>query len=157
MVWDSPLISNVAASFGVDPGKIRLHGNKIVEDREILSLLNPHGRESLLRFSSPQIRRRIEEIPWVRRVTVKRLFPRGMAIRIEERQPVAFLHLKNRIKLVDAEGVVLTVPLGAHFQNTLTQHDLCFQQDSFTSNVQQDAFLFIQWHQFRCLCAVGLL
>ncbi len=115
MVWDSPLISNIAASFGVDPGKILLHGNQIVEDREILSLLNLHGEESLLRFSSPQIRRRIEEMPWVRRVTVKRWFPRGMAIRIEERQPVAFLHLKNRIKLVDAEGVVLTVPLGAHF------------------------------------------
>ena len=64
MVWDSPLISNIAASFGVDPGKILLHGNQIVEDREILSLLNLHGEESLLRFSSPQIRRRIEEIPW---------------------------------------------------------------------------------------------
>ena len=115
VVWDSPLISNIAASFGVDPGKIRLHGNQIVEDREILNLLNPHGKESLLRFSSEQIRERIEEIPWVRRVTVKRMFPREMAIRIEERRPVAFLHLKNRIKLVDSEGVVLTVPLGAHF------------------------------------------
>jgi cell division protein FtsQ len=55
-------------------------------------------------------RRQLEEIPWVERATVMRLLPDQIRVSIVERQPVAFTRQGQQVGLVDANGVLLTMP-----------------------------------------------
>jgi cell division protein FtsQ len=56
-------------------------------------------------------RRQLEEIPWVEKATVMRLLPDQIRVTIVERKPVAFvLQPDGRTGLVDASGVLLTMP-----------------------------------------------
>jgi cell division protein FtsQ len=56
-------------------------------------------------------RRQLEEIPWVEKATVMRLLPDQIRVSIVERKPVAFvLQPDGRTGLVDANGVLLTMP-----------------------------------------------
>ena len=55
-------------------------------------------------------RRQLEEIPWVEKATVMRLLPDQIRVSIVERHPVAFVRQGAQIGLVDASGVLLTMP-----------------------------------------------
>jgi cell division protein FtsQ len=55
-------------------------------------------------------RRQLEEIPWVEKATVMRLLPDHIQVSIVERQPVAFVRQGTQIGLVDANGILLTMP-----------------------------------------------
>jgi cell division protein FtsQ len=55
-------------------------------------------------------RKQLEEIPWVQSATVMRLLPDQIRVSVVERQPVAFVRQGQQIGLVDANGVLLTMP-----------------------------------------------
>jgi cell division protein FtsQ len=66
-------------------------------------------------------RKQLEAIPWVERATVMRLLPDRIRVSVVERQPVAFVRQGQQIGLVDAEGVLLTMPAA-----TMAQHHYSF-------------------------------
>ncbi len=55
-------------------------------------------------------RRQLEELPWVENATVMRLLPNQIRVSIVERQPIAFVRQGAQIGLVDANGILLTMP-----------------------------------------------
>jgi len=55
-------------------------------------------------------RKQLEEIPWIEKATVMRLLPDQIRVTVVERQPVAFTRMGSQIGLVDANGVLLTMP-----------------------------------------------
>ncbi len=55
-------------------------------------------------------RKQLEQIPWVEHATVMRLLPDQIRVSVVERQPVAFVRQGQQIGLVDANGVLLTMP-----------------------------------------------
>jgi cell division protein FtsQ len=55
-------------------------------------------------------RKQLEQIPWVEKATVMRLLPDQIRVSVVERQPVAFTRQGQEIGLVDANGVLLTMP-----------------------------------------------
>jgi cell division protein FtsQ len=58
-------------------------------------------------------RKQLEEIPWVQEATVMRLLPDQIRISILEREPVAFTRRGSTVGLVDANGVLLSMPAAA--------------------------------------------
>ena len=66
-------------------------------------------------------RRELEEIPWVEHATVMRVLPDQIRVSVVERKPVAFVRQGNTIGLVDANGVLLTMPAA-----TMAQHHYSF-------------------------------
>jgi cell division protein FtsQ len=58
-------------------------------------------------------RKQLEEIPWVERATVMRVLPDQLRIALVERRPVAFTRQGQQIGLVDASGVLLSMPAAA--------------------------------------------
>jgi cell division protein FtsQ len=66
-------------------------------------------------------RKELEAIPWVERATVMRLLPDQLRVQIVERKPVAFVREDQQIELVDASGVLLTMP-----PTTMAQHHYSF-------------------------------
>jgi cell division protein FtsQ len=55
-------------------------------------------------------RKQLEQLPWVERATVMRLLPDQIRVTVVERQPIAFTRMGSQIGLVDANGVLLTMP-----------------------------------------------
>lgn len=55
-------------------------------------------------------RKQLEQLPWVERATVMRLLPNQLRVSIVERQPVAFARHDGQFGLVDADGVLLSMP-----------------------------------------------
>ena len=55
-------------------------------------------------------RKQLEQIPWVERATVMRVLPDQIRVTLVERQPVAFTRVGQQIGLVDADGVLLSMP-----------------------------------------------
>ena len=62
-------------------------------------------------------RHQLEEIPWVEHATVMRVLPDQIRVSLVERKPVAFVRQGNTIGLVDANGVLLTMPAAAMAQH----------------------------------------
>jgi cell division protein FtsQ len=60
-----------------------------------------------------QRRKQLEAIPWVEHATVMRILPDQIRVSIVERQPVAFTREGTQIGLVDADGVLLSMPASA--------------------------------------------
>jgi cell division protein FtsQ len=58
-------------------------------------------------------RKQLESIPWIERATVMRVLPDQIRVNVVERQPVAFTRQGQQIGLVDANGVLLTMPASA--------------------------------------------
>lgn len=57
-----------------------------------------------------QRRKELEQLPWIEQATVMRLLPDQIRVSVVERQPVAFTRIGNQIGLVDANGVLLSMP-----------------------------------------------
>jgi cell division protein FtsQ len=66
-------------------------------------------------------RKQLEQIPWVERATVMRVLPDQIRVALVERQPVAFTRVGQQIGLVDADGVLLSMPAAA-----MAQHHFSF-------------------------------
>jgi cell division protein FtsQ len=62
-------------------------------------------------------RKQLEQIPWVQHATVMRLLPDQIRVSVVERQPVAFVRHGQQIGLVDANGVLLDMPVAAMAQH----------------------------------------
>lgn len=70
---------------------------------------------NIIRLSLEDVKRQVEQIPWVKSATVARAFPHQLSIFIVERAPVAFVNAGGQLKLVDEEGTLLETPDTAKF------------------------------------------
>ena len=95
---------------------VRLEGGKYVSASEIEDKFAPDRGRSV--FQVPLERRRLEiqQIPWVRSATVRRVLPNEIRVAVEERKPVAFLARADGLALTDEEGIVLDAPRDASFR-----------------------------------------
>lgn len=55
-------------------------------------------------------RKQLEQIPWVESASVMRFLPDQIRVSVVEREPVAFVRTGQQIGLVDASGVLLSMP-----------------------------------------------
>ena len=95
---------------------VRLEGGKYVSAVEIEDKFSQDKGRSV--FQVPLERRRLEiqQIPWVRSATVRRVLPNEIRVTVRERSPVAFLARAEGLGLIDEEGVVLDAPRDANFR-----------------------------------------
>ena len=63
--------------------------------REVLDLVRLGPGRNVLRLDLDAVRRRVEDHPWVARATVRRVLPGRLVVRIQEREPVAIVHLED--------------------------------------------------------------
>src|ERR1051326_6429231 len=59
-----------------------------------------------------QRKKQLEQIPWVESASVMRFVPNRLKIQIHERTPVAFARIGSHIRLVDATGTLMDLPVG---------------------------------------------
>ena len=91
-------------------GNIAVSGLTEVSRAEMLPVFGEDIGRNIFYVPLSERRRQLEQLPWVERATVMRLLPDQIRVSVVERQPVAFVRLGPQIGLVDANGVLLTMP-----------------------------------------------
>jgi len=91
-------------------GNIQATGLTEVSRAEMLPIFGEDIGRNIFFVPLAERRKQLEEIPWVERATVMRLLPDQIRVSVVERQPVAFVRQGQQIGLVDASGVLLSMP-----------------------------------------------
>ena len=91
-------------------GNIEATGLTQVSRAEMLPVFGEDIGRNICFVPRSERRKQLEAIPWVERATVMRLLPDQIHVTIVERQPVAFVRQGQQVGLVDADGVLLTMP-----------------------------------------------
>lgn len=103
-----PDTDQVLSWTGLRINQVGLSGQRFTSDTDIFNAIDlPHAR-SLLSFDSTAARKRIEELPWIERVSISRVYPGALDIRVSERKPAALWLKGGREYLIDASGRVLS-------------------------------------------------
>ena len=92
---------------------IELEGNTHVNRAQVLAVFGEDIQRNTFRVPLGERQAELERIPWVEHATVMRLLPDRLRARVSERTPVAFTRQGGRIGMVDAHGVLLSMPSDA--------------------------------------------
>ncbi len=92
---------------------IQAAGLTEVSRPEMLTVFGEDVGRNVFFISLSERRRQLEQLPWVEHATVMRLLPDRIRVSVVERRPVAFTRHGNEIGLVDANGVLLSMPASA--------------------------------------------
>lgn len=108
-----------ACSYGMHATRFLVHSSDSIEISGVHNASPTHVMEvaatdvlarNIFSIDLDERRRQLEQIPWVEQATVMRLLPNRIAVKIEERTPVAFAQIGPHISLIDAHGVVMGLP-----------------------------------------------
>jgi len=92
---------------------IEFEGNAHVTRAQLLGIFGEDVERNIFTVSLSERRAELEKLPWIDHATVMRLLPNRMRVSIAERMPVAFVRQGSHIGLVDANGVLLDMPVDA--------------------------------------------
>jgi cell division protein FtsQ len=98
-------------------GNIQATGLTEVSRAEMLPIFGEDIGRNVFFVPLAERRKQLEEIPWVEHATVMRLLPDQIRVSVVERKPVAFVREGSQIGLVDASGVLLSMPAGMMAQH----------------------------------------
>ena len=86
---------------------VTIRGNHRLTLVEIDALIGDVRGESLLLVDLNRFRAKLLDSPWVADVTIRRVFPSVVDVRIVERDPVAVARLGQLLYLIDETGVII--------------------------------------------------
>ncbi|MFK7968016.1 MAG: cell division protein FtsQ/DivIB [Rickettsiaceae bacterium] len=105
-------IFNILVDITSDAGFILEHviieGQRNVTENNIIESIGADYGESIYSLSIDDIRKRIEENPWVKVALVERRLPNTLHVAIIERTPIAIWQFKQKIYIIDKEGNRIT-------------------------------------------------
>lgn len=103
--------------FTIESGDdIAVAGNHNVTRAQIMDLMGGDIGRNIFFVPLAQRQQQLERIPWVKSAAVMRFLPNRMRVQIQERTPMAFVRIGSHISLIDADGVVMDLPVGSHHQ-----------------------------------------
>lgn len=102
------VVSAVSAWSGLAITEVKITGQTETSELAVLDRLDISQDPSLLTFDVDAARARIELLPWVDHVTLKKLFPNTLEVAIAERAPFAIWQHGDELSLVDSAGKVIT-------------------------------------------------
>lgn len=107
-------------AIGMDSPNVEFSGIVHASKREMMTRLEPDLGRSVYLIPLRQRRAELASLPWVKDVSLQRLWPNRLRVTVTERKPVAFVRLNARrgagpIGLVDADGYLLPMPESAKF------------------------------------------
>ena len=102
------VVSAVSAWSGLAIAEVKITGQSETSEVAVLDRLDIKDDPSLLTYDVDAARARVELLPWVDHITLKKLFPNTLEVAIAERTPFAIWQHDSELSLVDAAGKVIT-------------------------------------------------
>jgi len=85
---------------------LEVGGLRLLRGEDILAASGLREGQNIFMIDLPEVARRLEELPWVRRVYLERQPPDRLRVRVVERRRLAWISL-DRLYGIDEEGVLL--------------------------------------------------
>jgi cell division protein FtsQ len=98
------VVAAATAWSGLGIDAVRITGQSRTQEVAILDKLQIGQFPSLLTFDLDAAKARIETLPWVADVTLRKIYPRDLNIVIRERQPFALWQDGDQVQVIDETG-----------------------------------------------------
>ena len=98
----------VATLFGFGIDQVSVTGHRHTADSALFDALDLARTKSLASFDAAEVRRRFEQLPWIRSAEITRIWPGELRIRVTERQPFAVWETSSGAVLIDQSGRTLS-------------------------------------------------
>lgn len=86
---------------------LEIEGNRRISQEELLQWVDWKPGRSVWDMDPRELRHRLLQHPWIRGVTVRRVFPRWIRVQVRERKPMALLLARGTLQYIDRKGKVL--------------------------------------------------
>jgi len=86
---------------------VQIEGNKHLSDADLLALMRIPDDENLLMLSSERMYERLHSSPWIKSVSIRKILPDTLVVRVDESQPQALISKPNGYVVVDSQGIEL--------------------------------------------------
>lgn len=109
-IWKNQLVDasyQQTADAGFSLKNIFLSGHNRLSKHAVLHHSKLRYGQPILQISLPKLKTTLEDLPQVRRASIKRKLPHDLHITIEERYPVALWQKGEALHLVDADGILM--------------------------------------------------
>lgn len=106
-------VQGITARTGFAVEQIRVVGNRQTSEIDVLEKLGLNGWTSLIGFDVDTARERIETLPWIENVAVRKVYPHGLEVRIEERQAFAIWQQGSVLSVIEKSGRIIAPFTGA--------------------------------------------
>ncbi len=93
-----------AKSLGFGIEGVTIIGAKELSEDELLSASGITTRDSLPFLDAAAIRQRIADVPMVKEVSIRKLYPSRLVVEIEEREPYALWQKDGQVHVISKEG-----------------------------------------------------
>ena len=94
-------------SSGFSISKINVISEGRVPEDDIRKTLDFKNGDYLFDVEINETQKKIEALPWVKRVLVRRLWPDQVVIQIVEREPFALWQYEGKVEVIDVLGEVI--------------------------------------------------
>lgn len=111
--WARDRLVNLAANAGYRVKNLYVEGRHYTDADIVRGVINMDKGDPLFAFDPETARDLLMKVSWVKNVNVRREMPDSIYINITERQPLALWQTEGKVRVIDAEGVVLTSDLRA--------------------------------------------
>jgi cell division protein FtsQ len=109
----------LTAAHGMVVNNLIIEGRDHVSRDGLKTLLNIEKNQPLLTVDLNDVKQKIEQLSWVKYVTVERRYPDTLYVTLVEREPIALWQRGGKLSVVDDEAVVLTEYNIAKFKKLL--------------------------------------
>lgn len=102
------VVKTITSRSGFAVDQVHVTGNRQTSEIDILDRLELDGWTSLVGFSASDARDRIAALPWVEKVTVRKIYPRTLEVKVEEREPFAIWQHDQALSVIKRDGSRIT-------------------------------------------------
>lgn len=130
---------------------IEVKGNNHIKKEFVQDKSNINPNVNIFKVSVLKSRKNIEEIPYVKDVTVKRKFPNKIIINITERTEIVQFKNNNKFINIDNDGIILDIIdkerknlvliEGFEFKDVITKKNIGEQVNQYIKNIDDEEFL----------------
>ncbi|MDD9909171.1 MAG: FtsQ-type POTRA domain-containing protein [Ahrensia sp.] len=104
-----PALSSALASIvGLKAPNIVITGLVESSETDILAALDLDEQGSLVGFDAGEARQRLLDLPWVRAVAIRKLYPDTLTVAVAERRAMAVWQHQDHLTIVDRDGERIT-------------------------------------------------
>jgi cell division protein FtsQ len=94
---------------------IDVSGNSETSEIDIFDRVGLDGWTSLVGFNVDEARRRIDSLPWVESVSVRKVYPSTLEVKIVEKEPFAIWQHGSQLSLIEKSGAVIAPLAGSRY------------------------------------------
>jgi cell division protein FtsQ len=102
------ILDEGAASLGFGLAEVEIRGLASADMSPITDRIAPERHQSLLAVDAEALRSSIADLPWVSDVSVEKIYPGKLVVRLAERRPYALWQDDGRVHVVDQSGSIMT-------------------------------------------------